>query len=121
MLHCTVWLCIEYGLTSLAGVSLSVSLDIGALYPKMIWGGLWGLLFALTVVHHRTRKHWVRKGLVISLAPTLYQLFVVFPHQTPYGSLGAELGLLTPLFILLFNLVWGIFTGIFARLLWGKA
>ena len=115
------WICIHYGLTDFAGVNLRTSLSLSALYPKMIWGGLWGLCYSLTVVHIRTRKHWVRKGMVISLLPTLYQLFVIYPYQTPYGSLGIELGLLTPLFIFLFNLVWGIFTGIFARMLWGKS
>ena len=115
------WLCIRYGLTTLAGVALQVSLDIRALYPKMIWGGLWGLVFALSVAHNRTRRYWVRKGMLISIAPTLYQLFVFFPYQTGYGTLGIELGLLTPLFVFCFNLVWGIFTGFFARLLWGKS
>ncbi len=115
------WLCTAYGLTDLAGISLRVSPEIAALYPRMVQGGLWGLLFALTVLHPRSRRQWVRKGMVVSLAPTLYQLFVVFPYQTPYGSLGIELGLLTPLFVFLFNLAWGIFTGFFARLLWGKS
>ena len=58
--------------------------------------------------------------MIICLLPTLYHLFVVFPYQTAYGMLGIELGLLTPLFVFIYNLAWGIFTGIFARMLWGK-
>ncbi len=115
------WLCSHYGLNGLAGVNLTTSLSATSLYPRMIWGGVWGLAFALTVIHLRTRKHWVRKGMVVSLAPTLYQLFVIYPYQTPYGPLGIELGLLIPLFIFIFNLVWGIFAGFFARLLWGRS
>lgn len=115
------WVCTNYGLTDLAGVALSASLNIEALYPLMIWGGLWGLAFALTVMSFRSRKYWVRKGILISIAPTLFQLFFVFPYQTTYGTLGIELGMLTPLFIFCYNLVWGVFTGFFARLLWGKA
>ena len=115
------WLSSNYGITDLAGVSLQASLKIKALYPRMVWGGLWGLAFALAVIPIRSRKYWVRKGMLVSIAPTLFQLFFVFPHLTTYGTLGMELGILTPLFVLCYNLVWGIFTGFFARLLWGKA
>jgi hypothetical protein len=115
------WLCSSYGLTELADVTWHINFSIGKLYPHMVWGGLWGLLYALTVIHPRTRKHWVRKGIIVSLLPTLYHLFVVFPYQTGYGMLGINLGLLTPLFVFLYNLVWGTFTGFFSRLLWGKA
>lgn len=115
------WICAHYGLTELAGVNLQPTLSIKALYPRMIWGGLWGLSYTLTVVHIRTRKHWVRKGMLISILPTLYQLLVVFPYHTAHGTLGIELGMLTPLFVFSFNLIWGISTGIFARLLWGKS
>lgn len=115
------WFCSNYGLTELAGVTLKTGFGRDILYPRLVWGGIWGLLYGLTVIPARSRKHWVRKGLLISLAPTLYHLFVVFPYQTIHGTLGMELGLLTPLFILCFNLVWGFFTGVFARLLWGKS
>lgn len=115
------WLCSHYGLTDLAGVSLTSGLNLKALYPRMIWGGLWGLFYALTVAHIRTRKHWVRKGMLVSILPTLYQLLIVFPYHTAHGTLGIQLGLLTPLFVFGFNLIWGIATGILARLLWGKS
>ncbi len=114
------WLCSNYGLTDLADVTWRVSFTSSRLYPHLVWGGIWGLCYALTVIHPRSRKHWVRKGLVVSLLPTLYHLFVVFPYQTTYGMLGIELGLLTPLFVFIYNLVWGVLTGIFTRLLWGK-
>ena len=115
------WLCAHFGLTELAGVTLQPSISIKALYPHMIWGGLWGLCYAFTVAHIRTRKRWIRKGILISILPTMYQLLVVFPYHTAHGTLGIQLGTLTPLFVLCFNLVWGTFTGIFTRLLWGKS
>jgi len=62
----------------------------------------------------------VRKGLWISLLPTAVQLFVVFPNFTPHGMLGLGLGTLTALFVLIFNFVWGFFTGTFTRLFWGR-
>jgi len=114
------WLCADFGLTEMAGVALQPTLNIKTLYPHMVWGGLWGLCYATTVAHVRTRRQWIRKGILISILPTLYQLLVVFPYHTAQGTLGIQLGMLTPLFVLCFNLVWGVFTGIFTRLLWGK-
>jgi hypothetical protein len=115
------WLSSHYGITTMAGVSMPVSLNIRSLYPLMIWGGIWGLCYALTVVHVRTRRQWVRKGMLISLLPTFYQLLVVYPYHTSQGNLGLQLGTLAPLFVVIYNLVWGIFTGFFARLFWGKS
>lgn len=115
------WICADFGLTEMAGVTLQTELSLRALYPRMVWGGIWGLAYALTVAHVRTRQQWIRKGILISILPTLYQLLIVFPYHTAQGTLGIELGLLTPLFVLCFNLVWGVFTGLFTRLLWGKA
>jgi hypothetical protein len=40
--------------------------------------------------------------------------------MTNHSVLGLDLGQLTPLFVLLYNLVWGFCTGIFSRLLWGR-
>ena len=61
----------------------------------------------------------MRKGLWVGLLPTLFQLFFVFPYRTAYGPMGMGLGTLTPLFVLLFNFIWGFITGTFARALWG--
>lgn len=115
-----LWLAGRWGLTALAGVNLAPQLSAAWLYPRLIWGGLWGLLFYLTVARPRFRRHWLRKGLWLSLLPTLVQLFVVFPYHTPYGLLGFGLGDLTALFVLLANFVWGFFTGLFTRALWGR-
>ncbi len=115
-----LWLADRWGLTALAGVQILPQLTPEWLYPRLVWGGLWGLLFYFTVARPRFRRHWVRKGLWLSLLPTLAQLFIVFPYQTPYGPLGIGLGTLTPLFVLLANFVWGFFTGLFTRALWGR-
>jgi len=48
------------------------------------------------------------------------QLFVVFPNFTPHGMLGLGLDTLTALFVLIFNFIWGFFTGTFTRLFWGR-
>ena len=114
------WAFGHYGVPQLAGASMAPSFTPDWLYPRLIWGGIWGLLFFLSVSHPRARRQWVRKGLWISLAPTLVQLFYIFPYHTAHGPMGMGLGNLTPLFVLLYNFIWGFVTGVFTRLLWGR-
>jgi hypothetical protein len=54
----------------------------------------------------------IRKGSLLSLFPTAVQLFVVFPYKANKGMAGFELGLLTPLFVILFNWIWGVVTAL---------
>ena len=114
------WQAVVWELTDMAGVKLSAPFTPAWLYPRLVWGGLWGLVYFLTVGPINARRHWVRKGLWISLLPTVFQLFVVFPYMTSHGAMGLKLGQATPLFVLIYNLVWGFATGIFCRLLWGN-
>jgi len=98
-----VWLFGELGVTEFLGVSISPSLSASWLYPRVVWGGLWGFLFTLPL-----SSGWFARGLFLSLGPSLAQLFVVFPLKVDKGILGLELGLLTPILVLFFNAVWGI-------------
>lgn len=115
-----IWMMGNWGVTSMLNVQIAPALTLNWLYPRLIWGGLWGLVYFLSVGVPRARRRWVRKGLYLSLLPTLAQLFVVFPYQLGKGQAGLELGLLTPVVVLATNLVWGLFTGIFTRLFWGR-
>ncbi|MDQ6956074.1 MAG: hypothetical protein Q9M21_02645 [Mariprofundaceae bacterium] len=101
-----VWLFGHYGITSSMGVAIAPSLSAHWLYPRIVWGGLWGLLFVLPMLQSRL----LLKGAALSLFPTAVQLFVVFPIMAHKGVAGLDLGLLTPLFVLFFNLVWGVVT-----------
>jgi hypothetical protein len=107
----TVWLFGDLGISASLGVAISPSLTPAWLYPRLVWGGLWGLLFILPMLQSRP----LLKGTLLSLFPTLVQLFVVFPYKTRYGIAGLELGLLTPLLVLLFNWVWGVVTALAIR------
>ena len=98
-----VWTCGELGVTQALGVSIAPALSAAWLYPRIVWGGLWGFLFALPLA-----MGWLSRGLLLSLGPSLVQLFVVFPVKAGKGALGLELGVLTPVFVLLFNAVWGV-------------
>ncbi|PCI43208.1 MAG: hypothetical protein COB41_07715 [Proteobacteria bacterium] len=99
-----VWLFGYYSITSSLGVSIAPTLSADWLYPRIVWGGLWGLLFILPMLQSRL----LLKGAVLSLFPTAVQLFVVFPMMAHKGVAGLDLGLLTPLVVLFFNWVWGV-------------
>ena len=100
----TVWVFGALGITAMLGVSIAPPLTHAWLYPRIVWGGLWGLLFLLPYL----RRSWQLRGLLFSLAPTAAQLFIVFPFQTQKGYAGLELGALAPLFVVFFNLIWGL-------------
>jgi hypothetical protein len=106
-----VWFCGHFGLTARLGVKLAPNLSLPWLYPRILWGGIWGLLFLLPL----SGRSALKKGLILSLGPTLVQLFVVFPYKAGKGMMGLELGTMTPLFVLVFNAFWGV-----AAALWMK-
>jgi hypothetical protein len=100
----TVWIFGRLGITKAFGVAIAPAFTPKWLYPRVVWGGIWGLLFLLPVF----KNHPFLQGLIFSLGPTLIQLFVVFPEKAHKGIMGLELGTLTPLFVLFFNAVWGV-------------
>ena len=108
----TVWLFGDLGISKLLGVAISPHLSAGWLYPRIVWGGLWGLLFLLPLL----RSKPMSQGFVLSLAPTAMQLFYVFPVLAHKGIGGVELGLLTPLLVVFFNWVWGLVTALTLKL-----
>ena len=103
-----VWLFGYFGITSSFGVSIAPSLSSNWLYPRIVWGGIWGLLFILPMLESKL----LLKATVLSLFPTAVQLFVVFPLKAHKGMAGLDLGLYTPLFVFFFNWVWGAVTAI---------
>ncbi|WP_372863942.1 hypothetical protein [Spongiibacter sp.] len=107
-----LWLCGLYGITAAIGVNISPALSPEWLYPRLVWGGLWGLLFALPLF----TGPWLRRALLLSLLPSAVQLFIVFPYHSPYGQAGLALGMLTPLVVLLANALWATGTGLALRL-----
>ena len=107
-----VWLFGDLGITKLLGVSISPPLTAGWLYPRIVWGGIWGLLFILPLLQSKP----LLKGSILSLFPTAIQLFVVFPLKAHKGVAGLELGLYTPLFVIFFNWVWGAVTALTIKL-----
>jgi hypothetical protein len=104
----TVWLFGKYGISAMLDVSIAPHLTPAWLYPRVVWGGIWGALFILPFLNND--KQWFIKGSLFSLAPTAVQLFYIFPEVAHKGMAGMDLGLLTPLLVVFFNWVWGVMT-----------
>lgn len=115
-----LWGCNEFNVFSLIRVNFPQTLQLAKLYPHIFIGGFWGLAYFFTVGVPRHRRHWVRKGLWFSLLPALVAIFYTYPYVYHKGMAGFDLGMLAPVVIVIANLVWGLFTGFFARLFWGR-
>jgi hypothetical protein len=102
-----VWIFGAFGITAALGVKIAPALSAPWLYPRLVWGGIWGLLFLLPLLQRRI----LAQGLIFSLGPTLVQLFVVLPMKANKGVMGLDLGLLTPVFVFFFNAIWGVGSG----------
>lgn len=98
-----LWAAGDLGVTAALGVGIAPALTPGWLHPRIVWGGIWGFLFALPL-----SSPWLRRGLLLSLGPSLVQLLVVFPLREGRGVLGLELGVLTFVVVLTANAVWGV-------------
>ena len=99
-----VWFVGQKGITGALGVKIAPHLTAPWLYQRLIWGGIWGVLFLLPLL----RKSVFARGILYSLGPTLAMLFYIFPMVNGKGLLGMALGDLTPFFVFFYNLLWGI-------------
>lgn len=99
-----LWVLGSAGITAALGVKLAPALTVPWLYPRVVWGGIWGILFVLPFL----RQSYFLQGIVYSLGPSIVQMFVVFPFKADKGMMGLALGGMTPVFVLLFNAVWGL-------------
>lgn len=99
-----IWLFGIIGINGSLGVALKPPLDEAFLYPGIVWGGLWGVLFLLPFI----KRSIFARGLIYGIFPSAVMLFVVFPFWMKKGMMGLDLGSLTPLLVLIFNSVWGV-------------
>ncbi|HXV28376.1 MAG TPA: hypothetical protein VD913_05350 [bacterium] len=106
-----VWGMGKSGITGAMGVQFVPDWTPAWLYPRIVWGGIWGVLFLLPLM--RSSVFW--RGILFSLGPTLAVLLIVLPFQAGKGYFGLELGLMTPVFALIVNAVWGICTAAWLR------
>lgn len=107
-----VWFSGDIGLTRHIGVAIAPGLSPAWLYPRIVWGGIWGLLFLLPLWKTKV----VTRGTLFSLIPTAVQLLYVYPVIAGKGLLGMKLGILTPLAVIVFNWVWGLTAAVVLKL-----
>ena len=98
-----IWLLGALGITAWLGVGMKPEFTGPWLYPRLVWGGIWGLLFMLPLARDRT----LLRGVLFSLAPSCLMLFVVFPDMGK-GVMGLGFGTLTPVLVIALNFIWGI-------------
>jgi len=98
-----VWLLAEAQLLAVVGVTIHPRFTWAWISHRLLWGSLWGLAYPLVASVQKTP--W-KAGLLLSLAPTLAQLFYFSP-QAGSGVGGLASGTLTPVVVLLANALWG--------------
>jgi hypothetical protein len=95
-------------------------LGVPAMWSLAFWGGVWGIIYLL--VHRRFPKgngYWLGAFVFGAIAPSLVALLVVLPLKGgPVGGGWHPALLFTALMV---NGAWGVGTGLFYRVLKGKA
>ncbi len=108
-----MYLCGALGLMEFYGVKMAPALTSQWLYERTVWGGLWGLLFALPRLD---KTNWLLAAILCSILPILAQLFIFYPLVNNEGLMGVKLGSNTIYFVVLFGLVWSFLTSFWLRL-----
>ncbi len=107
-----MWLSTRYGITHALGVAIQGSLAPEWLYPRIVWGGVWGLLFMLPFLAS-TR---LTRSFILALIPTLVQLFILYPYYLGQGMAGINLGILTPFVVFFLFWIWSLVTSLILQL-----
>lgn len=107
-----MWLATRYGLMSSLNVAISGSVSPAWMYPRIVQGGLWGLLFLLPILS----SSLLARSFVIALIPSLVHLFIIYPYYQGKGVAGLELGVLTPFVVFFFYWIWSLATSLILKL-----
>lgn len=96
------WLAARYGWTETLGVTLAPPFDAGWFHARLVWCGVWGLLFLPPILEDSVL--W--RGLFFSLCPSLAQLFFTAGQAGATGW-GVGPGTWEPLVVCALNALWG--------------
>ena len=107
---------VEIGVDGMMGVILPSVWTSQAFLVHVGSGAMWGLVFGVIYGYVPGGSPSTR-GILFSLAPTIYLLLKVYPVDRELGLFGVELGVLTFLFVAILNLCWGSIAG--ATIGWG--
>jgi hypothetical protein len=97
------------GINAFLGFTMTPALTSMWIYQHMAWGGLWAWLFFLPL-----NWSYYARGALYSLGQTLIQLLVMFPKMQK-GMLGLELGLMAPVLVTFFGVIWGLATAFWLK------
>jgi hypothetical protein len=90
------------GNTTLLGIGMKPEFTPPRLYPRLVWGDPFGLLFAAPFLEERP----LMRGIVLSLLPSAMMRFVnVAQNGKGVNRLG--FGALTPVLVVGLNFIWG--------------
>ena len=78
-----IWIVGQVGIFVLVGVPFAPPLTAAWIYTRVVWGGMWGLLFLLPLLPAwRWRMRGLLYGLVPSAATLLIEASIVTPGNT---------------------------------------
>ena len=103
------WLAGATGVSASLGLSLAPGLTTEFLYPRIVWGGIFGFLFMFR--WPAGPLPW--RAVVYSLGPTLVQLLILFPFREGKGWFGLALGPAMPMMVIALNLIWALAAALF--------
>jgi hypothetical protein len=106
-----MWFLSAIGLREALGVAPLMVGSSAALAAHLGVGAVWGMVLGV-VFFHVPAKSPVGRGVLFSLAPSLYVLLKVYPVDYEVGIFGTELGALAFAFVFFLNLVWGSIAGV---------
>lgn len=107
-----LWYLGKVGITSGLGVKLVPRLTALWAYESIVWGGIWGAMFFFPI----RKMSPLATGLLLSLGPSLGEMFYFIPVMDGKGLFGFGLGKLTPLIVLFISAVWGVVAAFYLRI-----
>lgn len=103
-----IWVAGKVGLFVVLGIGVSFEFHLAWFYQRITWGGLWGFLFLVPMVV--AWPQW-KRGLLVGVVPAVASLFFFLPFKDGQGMLGLALGVMMPIVVILFDLLWGVIAG----------
>lgn len=102
-----IWVLAALGIPAGIWALVASAYAPGWAYYGLVWGGLWGFLFFIPI----SKRRHIDKGVLLSLVPTIIQLFMSFPRSGS-GFFQLIFGILL---IFILNAVWGVVTSLWIR------
>ncbi|MFT7596817.1 MAG: hypothetical protein ACI8R4_004159 [Paracoccaceae bacterium] len=107
-----VWALGAAGITPALGFAMTPDLTVGWMSRRVFASAIWGIIFLIPIY----RDSPVLKGAILGILPWLSSILIVLPYRMGVGFLGLDLGMGTPVWTLLFGVIWGVTGTVFLSL-----